>query len=249
MSARSYFTILMFSLAFTSVAQSQDSVRHSALSVSVGFNNMRNKDNFQSPYTYKGTNLIINSIYTTAGLRGQHIIDLTYAGGKMKSVVSPEAKNTLVLFNYDYMLNLKNKTVKKIFVPALGIGIHTLLSSTNYLPNIDLPVNYLSGTAFVTLSGNALFHLTKKSDLRIQGGVPVIGVVYRPDFEINGKTLTKLSSIGDGGIFSVKLEYEYKFTSKLSVAATYHYNYLSFDEPRPVTILQNGIFVGVRKIL
>ena len=81
----------------------------------------------------------------------------------------------------------------------------------------------------------------------MQLGIPVFGLVYRPDFEINGKTLTKTTLIGKSNLFSVKLEYAYKLTNRLDFTATYTYNYFMFDEPRPITILQNGLAIGIRR--
>ena len=75
----------------------------------------------------------------------------------------------------------------------------------------------------------------------------MVGFVYRPDFEINGKTLTKATVLGKGSLFSVKVEYDHKLSSKLYLTASYNYNYFTFDEPRPITILTNGLLIGLRK--
>ena len=247
MSVRIFIIIFVLALALSSVAHGQDSLKYSAISLSIGLNKLSNKDEFQSPYTYKGTNLLLNFMYTRASKKGQHIIDVTYSGGQIKSVVSPPADNQLFLFNYDYLFNLSAKKPDDKFIPSLGIGVHSLFSNTNYLPDVEGPISYLSGGAFLTFSGNILYRLNKKSSIRVQAGLPVFGVVYRPDFEINGKTLTKTTALGKGNLFSVKLEYDYKLSSKLYLTAAYNYNYFSFDEPRPITILTNGLLVGLRK--
>ena len=101
--------------------------------------------------------------------------------------------------------------------------------------------------AFLTFSGNILYRLNKKSAVRVQAGLPLFGFVYRPDFEINGKTLTTTTGLGKGNLFSVKAEYDYELSSKLYLTASYSYTYFSFDEPRPITILTNGLSVGLRK--
>jgi hypothetical protein len=247
MSFRICLIIFVLALFVSGVAHGQDSLKYSGISLSIGLNKLSNKDAFQSPYTYKGTNLLLNFMYTRAGRKGEHIVDVTYSGGQIKSVVSPEADNQLFLFYYDYLFNLRTKNVDEKFTPSLGIGVHSLLSNTNYLPDVEGPVSYLSGGAFLTFSGNILYRLNKKSSVRIQAGLPVFGFVYRPDFEINGKTLTKTTGLGNGNLFSVKVEYDYKLSSKLYLTASYSYNYFSFDEPRAITILTNGLLVGLRK--
>jgi hypothetical protein len=234
-------------VSLVDICYAQDSLRYSTLSLGIGLSSISNKDAFQSPYTYRGTNLIFNVTYTNFRAKGQHIIDLTYSGGQMESIVSPSADNKLLLLNYDYLFNLSGKRGNKRFIPAGGIGLHSLLSNTNYLPKVESPKNYLSGGSYLTLSGNILYQLNKRNSIRMQFGLPIFGLVYRPDFEINGNTLIKTSVIGKSSLLSVKLEYNFKLRAKLNMTATYSYNYFTFDEPRPITILQNGLLIGLRK--
>ncbi len=248
MSIRNCLISFVIVFALSNATHAQDSLKYSTLSFGMGLNSISNKDEFQSLYNYKGTNLLFNSTYTIFRMNGQHIIDLTYSGGQMESIVSPKADNRLLLFNYDYFFNLKKKTINKKFTTSWGIGLHTLLSNTNYLPEVESPKSYLSGGAYLTISGNIIYHLNKRNSLRMQFGLPVFGLVYRPDFEINGKTLTKTTFAGKSSLLSVKLEYNYKLTPKINLTATYNYNYFTFDEPRPITILQNGLSIGLRKI-
>ena len=247
MSIRICFISFVIFITLSNVTHAQDSLKYSTISLGIGLNTISNKDVFQSPYIYRGTNLLFNSTYTCFRTSGQHIIDLTYSSGQMESIISPKADNKLLLFNYDYLFNLKTKGVNEKFTPSLGFGLHTLLSNTNYLPKIESPKGYLSGGAYLTLSGNILYHLNKKNSVGMQIGLPVFGLVYRPDFEINGKTLTKATLIGKSNLFSIKLEYNYRLTPKLNLKTTYNYNYFTFDEPRPITILQNGLLIGLRK--
>lgn len=247
MSFRKWYLSFVLVLVLLNVAHAQDSLKYSTLSLGIGFNTISNNDAFQSPYTYRGTNLLFNSIYARFRTTGLQIVDLTYSGGQIESIVSPKANNKLLLFNYDYLFNLKTKSAYKKFIPSLGFGLHTLLSNTNYLPEVESPKSYLSGAAFLTLSGNIQYQITKKSSVRMQFGLPVFGLVYRPDFEINGKTLTKTTFIGNSILLSAKLEYDYKLTPRLNLTATYNYNYFTFDEPRPIAILQNGLAIGIRK--
>jgi len=247
MSVGKCFIGLVYVLSLSHFTYAQDSLKYSTLSLGLGLSAISNKDAFQSPYTYRGTNLIFNSTYAKFGPKAQHIIDLTYSGGEMESIVSPIADNKLLLLNYDYLFNLKTKSISKRFIPSMGIGLHTLLSNTNYLPKVESPKSYFSGGAYLTLSGNILYQLNKRNSIRMQLGLPVFGLVYRPDFEINGKTLTKTSPIGKSSFFSFKLEYAYKLRANLNITATYNFNYFTVDEPRPISILQNGLLIGVRK--
>jgi hypothetical protein len=247
MSVRKCFVSFLITLSSSHIIYAQDSLKYSTLSLSIGLSTISNKDAFQSPYTYRGTNVLFNATYRKFRAKGQHIIDMTYSGGQIESIVSPSADNKLLLLNYDYLFNLQAKSINKRFIPSVGIGFHTLLSNTNYLPKVESPKSYLSGGAYLTLSGNILYQLNKRNSIRMQLGLPIFGLVYRPDFEINGKTLTKTSLIGKSCLFSFKLEYNYKLSANLNMTATYNYNYFIFDEPRPITILQNSLSIGLRK--
>src|SRR5258705_218541 len=100
MSVRKCSLSLVLIMALSHVVLAQDSLKYSTLSFGVGGNAISNKDVFQSPYTYQGTNLLVNSTYTRFRPKGQHIVDLTYSGGQIESIVSPKANNRLFLFNY-----------------------------------------------------------------------------------------------------------------------------------------------------
>lgn len=71
---------------------------------------------------------------------------------------------------------------------------HTEAINEHWPTKVESPKSYLSGGAYLTLNRNILYHLNKKSSVRMQLGLPLFGLVYGPDFEINGKTLTKTNS-------------------------------------------------------
>jgi hypothetical protein len=246
MSIRRCFLILIMIVAFLDVLHAQDSLNYSTLSIAIGGVRIANKDLFQSPYTYKGTNLLLNASYERFGVKGQHRVDFTFSGGHMESVVSPQAKNHLFMLYYDYLFNFKTTAARR-FSPSLGMGLHSLLSNTNYLPDIEAPKSYLSGGAFFTLSGALSVRLNERSNFIVRVGLPVFGLVYRPDFEINGNTLTEPSYIGKGGLFSFGAEYDFKLSRRLSLRVAYQYNYFAFDRPRSIDVGQSGLSVGIRR--
>jgi hypothetical protein len=172
-----------------------------------------------------------------------------YTGGAIQSIVSPKAKNGLFVFNYDYLFNRRggSMSTKKLNISA-GIGLRTLLSSTNYLPDVELPKTYFSGSAWLALSGNAIYSINNKSSLALKTGIPVFGVVLRPDFEINGKTLTRATFVGKNMLLSGELTYTYRLSPKINLVAGYHYHYFTFEDKTPsVSLLQNDLSIGLNK--
>ncbi|HTE34624.1 MAG TPA: hypothetical protein VK666_29800 [Chryseolinea sp.] len=233
--------------ALSTVANAQDSLKYSTISLGVGFNSIENKDAFQSPYTYRGANMMFNATYSNVRVKGHHIIDVNYTAGHIKSIVSPQARNELLLLNYDYLFKLKSRKGDGKFVPSLGLGLHTLISKTNYLPTIERPTSYLSAAVVMTFSGDMQYRFGNKNSLRLQFAIPVVGLTYRPDFEINGKSSTAAASVSIANVFTFKLEYEYKLAPKLGLFAGYYYHYTMIDEPSQLVISQNIFLVGVRK--
>jgi hypothetical protein len=244
MNLRNYFLLSILALALSNASVAQDSL-HSTLSVSVGINKISNKDLFQSPYTYRGIAPRINAVYSNYTSKGKHTVDLMYSGGQIRSSISPQATNHLLLLNYDYLFNIR-LTNQKVNV-SLGVGIHTFLAQTNYLPKIASPITYSTGGAYLTLGGQISYQMSKKSRLNLLAGLSVFGVTYRPDFEINGKTLTKTALPGKPNLFCTRLDYSYTLTSKLSVITTYTYSFFTYNEPRPIVILQNSLLLGLKK--
>jgi hypothetical protein len=248
MSTRKFFIVLLTAApTLLNAAFGQDSLKQTTFSINIGLNKVANKDEFQSPYTYKGANLFINAAYKRITKSRHQIIDLSYSVGSVESVVSPEADNKMILLDYDYLFDLSTKTAPGKVSPSLGFGLHTMLSSTNYLPGIEAPKSYSTGSAWLTLSGDVLYRLNRRSYLELQFGLGAIGVAYRPDFEINGKTLMKITTIGESYLFSTRLTYNYRIASKLYLTAVYSYCYFTFDRPQPITILQNGLLAGLRR--
>jgi hypothetical protein len=158
------------------------------------------------------------------------------------------ADNKLLVFNYDYLLKVRPMTADRKFRPFFGVGLHALLDGTNYLPKVELPKNNYSAGAFIALAGDVTYHLSKRSSAEMRFRLPIFGVAYRPDFEINGKTLTKTTWIGQTNFLSASVEYDFTLSARLTLTASYGYSYFSFAEPRPITILQNGFSIGVRRI-
>lgn len=227
------------------IGHSQDSLKRSALSLSFGVADIRNKDKFQSLYTYKGRNILINSVYEKVKAKGLHVFELTYSAGKVHSIISPEANNAIALLSYDYFFTPRNRVQEKKLTSAIGFGLHSMANRINYLPEVNLSKKYITGTAALTLSGYFNYQLSKRNKLSMRAMLPIYGLAYRPDFEINGKTLVEATNLSNSIFISGKLEYQYAINSKLGLKVSYHFNYFSFDHPRPINLLQNGITMGL----
>jgi hypothetical protein len=238
--------IIILHIALTHVSEAQNIRAYSTLSLKVGAGQSLTKDEFQSPYTYKGLNPVIHASYERIKTRGQHNLDLSYSSGQIKSVVSPRANQKLMSLNYDYFFNTKARKINQRLYTSAGMGLHTFLSSVNYLPSIEQSLNNYSANLYLTLSVRALYKFSNKSQIKVQVELPTVGVVYRPDFEINGKTLTKITTLNEKFLISTILGYEFTLSSKVNLTADYYFKYFAVDEPLPLVNIQNGLSLGVK---
>ena len=237
---------LCFILSIVALSHSvcaQDSLKYSTVSLSLGANRILNKDRFQSPYTYKGINLPVAVRYSRITPRLEQHVLLSYSAGGIKSSVSPRANNQLLVFNYDYLLRIRSGSGRFVFFA--GPSMQMFLDRVNYLPHIEEPTSYLTGAANLSLTGLARYTIDGRSSLSLKVSVPIVGVVYRPDFEIYGKTRADVASFINGSIYGVDLQYRYTLTSRVSAVAGYSFNYFRFDKPRSIDMLWSGFSVGV----
>jgi hypothetical protein len=232
---------------YAHLANGQDTLRHFSLSPYAGVANLQLKDKFQSPYTYSGMNPLIGLRGTMTGSKGSHYLDLSYSWGKIQSIVSPIANTATLTVHYDYLFYLTKPNNRKRLVVSAGLGLHSITNRSTYLPNIELPVDYISSSAFLSATGQVHYSLNKKNQFTAQASLPIAGIIYRPDFDVNGKSLLKFASPTSSQLFYFKASYARLLRPSLHLTATYDYSYFSTDKPRPMTLLNQGLTIGLRK--
>lgn len=237
--------ILVFFVAIQTKAQ--DSLKFSYISIELGMNSLLNKDEFQSPYVYKGTNFSFKSTYTKVKPKGLHIIDLQYTQGNIQSIVSPSAANRLILLRYAYEFRLTDP--KKVFSSFLGGGISSMNGITNYLPSIESSNSYITSISSFTLNGKMTYSLSEKFLLNLDVTLPIIGFIYRPDFDINGKSHSDINNIFEDIWLHLNLEQEFRLNKGFFLKLGYHFNYFTHDKPRRISLMQNGFRLGIKKQL
>ena len=229
---------------FCSSVNAQDSTRHNTFGVRIGMAGIHIKDEFQSPYTYKGTNFQFGLSYVHTTPRHQHEFAVDLLSGHLQSAVSPRGNGQIGFFSYDYFFQKRKLTHK--LDGQLGLGLHAVASRINYLPEVELPVTYLTAGGFLALDGRLRYQLSPRSALELNASVSTVGVVYRPDFDINGKSSTRAAYLGNSLFYTVKVAYVYQVNPKLDLTLGYRYQYFTYREPRPIYLSQHSLYVGVR---
>lgn len=241
-----YLFSLTIGLAAGTVTYGQDTLQQATIAINAGVNHISNKDEFQSPYSYRGTNLMFGAAYAHTSANSQQMADVGYATGKIRSIVSPEADNHLVTLKYNHLFRIRPGNLPEKLDIYAGAGLYAFLSNTNYLPDIAGTKSYLSASANVMLNGKAVYKYNSKASLLLQAGLSAVGVVHRPDFEIYGDKLTKVAMIGENNLILLKLRYDYRLNSRMSCFVSYDYSYFSYNGPRRITLLQNGLLFGLQ---
>lgn len=236
--------IVMITLA--SKIYAQDSIRYSTLSVGVGAQQIFNKDKFQSPFTYKGVNAVFSAEFSRVSSVAKQTFHVDYSFGQIQSAVSPSANNKMLFLKYDYLFNLTRNESSK-FKFSVGPGMQAFMSRTNYLPGIELSNGYYSAGVYLGISSEASLRLGKKSALQLKTYLPVAGLIYRPDFDINGKSSAHMKMAGTNLLFSSELRYVYKVNHRVSVFASFNFNYISVEQPRPMNLLTTAGLLGMSR--
>lgn len=224
------------------LAYGQDTTRYSRIGITVGITSVKLKDQFYSPFTYSGTIPEIGISYSKYYDGRAHQFDLNYSGGTIRSQVSPKATYRAFSLDYNYYFRRLSIPNDKLDI-QFGPGVQGFLANVNYLPGIEEPVTYMSGN--ISISANAIFRyrLSDRIVLSLTAGLPLGSYVYRPDFEIDGKTLNTF--VFARGTIQGEAAIQYKITRRLSIKAAYRYAYLSIQDPRPLHIMHNGLSLSV----
>jgi hypothetical protein len=222
----------------------QDSTRHHSLGVTLGVTNVHNKDEFHSPYTYNGRNFLLGLSYFRTTSRNSQEVLFDLSTGHLHSSVSPAANSQVGLLSYDYFF--RTKAISNKLSGALGLGLHAMATRVNYLPDVELPKSYLTAGTFLAAGGRLRYSISRRSALEFNASISTLGVVYRPDFDINGKSLTGAAFWGNSLFYTVKLSYIFQLNPKLDFVVSYRYQYFGYNEPRPIYFSQNGLSIGLR---
>jgi hypothetical protein len=227
-----------------SLAQAQDSTRHQVFGLTVGMAGIQMKDEFQSPYSYTGTNLQLGLAYVRTTPHHRHEFAVDLLSGGLQSSVSPRGQGQTGYLSYDYFF--RNRSLGNKLDGRLGLGLHAIASRVTYLPDVELPVSYLTMGGFLSVDGRLRFQVSSRSALVLSATVSTVGVMYRPDFEINGNSSTSAAFWGNSLFYTVNVAYVYQVSPKLDLMVGYRYQYFTYSQPRPIYLSHHSLYFGVR---
>ena len=240
---RTLFSVIILiwvSLAVNSHAQSYPDT--STLYLSAGVEFITLKDHFQSPYTFQGTEMMFHLAHVRFKERNIQNLNFGYSKGKIDPVISPEAKNSLIFLNYALMLRVRK--LPSNLTLSFGGGLAGLLTGSTYLPEIPNPQRYVTANANLEAAGRISYTLNEKNRVGLSVRVPLIGLAYRPDFEVDGPDYIGMNSLVTNPGFSGILEYELRIGPYYGLMFKYFYNYYTFPDPRMFALMQNGFTAG-----
>jgi hypothetical protein len=127
---------------------------------------------------------------------------------------------------------------------SFGGGLAGLLTGSTYLPEIEQPDRFVTANANLEAAGRVSYILTEKSRFGLNIRIPVFGLAYRPDFEVDGNDYIGVNSLVTNPGISGILEYEYRIGPYYGLMFKYIYNYYTFPDPRLFALMQNAFTVG-----
>jgi hypothetical protein len=214
----------------------------STLYVSAGANLLTQKDQFQSPYTFHGAEMMFYLSHVRFTAKTIQNFNFGYSKGKIGPVVSPEAKNSMTFLNYALMY-IVPKMPENLSV-SLGGGLAAMLTGSTYLPEIEQPERFVTANANLEATGRVSYTIDKKNRVGLSIRLPLIGLAYRPNFAVNGKEYFGINSLVTNPGLSGILEYEYRIGPYYGLMFKYLYSYYTFPDPRLFALMQNAFTVG-----
>jgi hypothetical protein len=237
---QSVLSLILLSFAGNMIAQTY--MDTSTLYVSAGVNLITNKDQFQSPYTFQGAEIMFHLSHVRFKEKNIQNLNFGYSKGKIGPIVSPEAKNSLTFLNYALMYRVTGLPPNLSL--SLGGGLAGMLTGSTYLPEIEQPDRYVTANANLEAAGRISYTLDSKNRVGLSIRVPLIGLAYRPNFEVDGKEYFGMNSLITNPGISGVLEYEYRIGPYYGLMFKYLYSYYTFPDPRMFTLMQNAFTAG-----
>ena len=184
--------LLLIWVSFTVTSTAQTFPDTSTLYLSAGAQMVTLKDQFQSPFTFQGTEMMFHLSHVRFKEKNIQNLNFGYSKGKIEPIVSPEAKNSLVFLNYALMYRIRK--MPPGLSMAFGGGLAGLSTGTTYLPEIQQPQKYVTAYANLEAAGRISYTLDKNR-VGVSIRIPLIGLAYRPDFEVNGHEYFGMNSL------------------------------------------------------
>jgi hypothetical protein len=234
--------IFLIWISFPVISLAQASPDTSTLYLSAGADIITLKDQFQSPYTYQGTEMMFHLSHVRFKEKHVQNLNFGYSKGKIDPVISPEAKNSLIFLNYALMYRIP-KLPPNISI-AVGGGLAAMLTGSTYLPEIQNPHRFVTANANLEAAGRFSYTLDEKNRVGLSLRIPLIGLAYRPDFEVNNQEYFGMNSLVTNPGISGILEYEYRIGPYYGLMFKYLYNYYTFPDPRMFALMQNAFTLG-----
>lgn len=234
--------IFLLSLCFAVSLAAQTNPDTSTLYLSAGAGFITVKDHFQSPYTYQGPEMMFHLSHVRFKNNNVQNLNFGYSKGKISPVVSPEAKNSMVFLNYALMYSIPE--LPSDLSVSFGGGLAGMLTGSTYLPEADKPARYVTANANLEAAGRISYTVDNKNRVGLSLRLPLIGLAYRPNYEVDGREYFGMNSIVRNPGISGILEYEYRIGPYYGLMAKYIYNYYTFPDPRLFALMQNAFTVG-----
>lgn len=237
-------TLILF-LSCTFFLQAQDSTKVRSIDLNQGLNRIILKDEFRSPYVYRGINTQIVVDAELSSLKTKHQFSSIFIFGTIKTKFSPLASNSIFSVNYNF---LKPVLIRERI--SLFAGPQCALSSWRsvYFPEMEAPVYskvqsyYLGISAGVAAQGN--YNFNNAHSLEFAFSVPLLNYIQRPHFLNKEKIPNKV--ILNQWAPQFRVTYERKISTRFSFLINYHYSYLYYAHPKPLRMLTNSLSAGLK---
>jgi hypothetical protein len=270
---QSLFVLLLF-LMFSSYSvfcqtlenTNSDSTNY-FLGANFGINDFHVKDEYLSPYTFRGVMFSTNLSFQAKLKNIIHEVDVFFSTGKPDSDKQPRdlsQKVGSISYSFFYKVNKLNVNGSPLDL-YLGTGISSFVMNTDFVVNSEYGYgSFRDQSWYWSHSINFLFRgeysFNKNQSMSIQLNVPFLQLVSRPanghwadkdnldvmtNSFLNAAKDGKMEFLTDHFVIHCVLEYKNKVNDNIFFRGSYRFNYVSSSEPLPMQTYMNDFLIGL----
>ncbi len=255
--------IVAVSLGFLTplTARSQQS-----LGVTVGFNDVHQKDKFLSPVVFSNVFYAVGVSFESKTLTNRHALEASFGSGPLNSDIQPReafAYIGQVSYAYTHIVDTWDMGGNP-FELSLGAGLSTFVTNTDFnvtdkLYNVTTYDQswYWAHAVNVLLRGE--YSPGAENSISFQLTMPLAQLVSRPgtghsfnnrnaevhENFLNAATQGKLDFLWDNVTILGECEYRHRIIEHLAVRGIYSFRYVSSDRPVNFGMYMNTVVVGI----
>jgi len=245
--------LFLILLAFASSTYAQNSKERN-LSISAGFNDYANKDRLVSPFVYTVNSYPVYLEYEVKNSKFIRSFEISYFHGTATTRTQNTRDTHSGYMRFGYLRPVFRPSHNLSLHAGARIGAEMIIDQNSFS---TLHQNYIiNSSGYLALNtgltANIEYKFSRRHSIAAVPYISLLGYIYRPGYSLYHPTsieeALENTSFGSYGNFlntTAKLAYQYRLSEQIKLSLNYKLNYLRYEKPFEVRVLQNSLALGV----